>query len=164
MTLNEYQPLAARTMPDLGDEELNLAHMDMGIITEIGEMIDIFKRNLAYKKEIDLVNLGEECADICWYAVNKLAMLDEDIEDRDVDAVKLSPLEAFYVLNDYLKEEEDENLLIHFVKFIAVSFGLDFYELLDKNINKLRVRFPDKFNEDNALNRDLDAERDELSK
>ncbi len=39
---------------------------------------------------------------------------------------------------------------------------LDMEELLDKNIAKLRVRFPDKFNQEDALNRDVDAERKEL--
>jgi NTP pyrophosphatase (non-canonical NTP hydrolase) len=38
-----------------------------------------------------------------------------------------------------------------------------FFKMLQANIDKLRVRYPDKFTEHNALNRDLDAEREVLS-
>jgi hypothetical protein len=37
--------------------------------------------------------------------------------------------------------------------------GFDFADDLERNINKLKLRFPDKFTEEKALNRDLDGER-----
>lgn len=52
-------------------KEFKTLYMDMGLLTEYGELIDIFKKKLAYGKEIDYVNLGEECVDILWYQVNK---------------------------------------------------------------------------------------------
>lgn len=42
--------------------------------------------------------------------------------------------------------------------------NLDFNTLLENNINKLKVRYPDKFTMENALNRDLAAERRELER
>jgi hypothetical protein len=33
---------------------------------------------------------------------------------------------------------------------------------MERNINKLKVRFPDKFSEHSALNRDLETERKTL--
>jgi hypothetical protein len=42
--------------------------------------------------------------------------------------------------------------------------GLDFYQGLTNNINKLRRRFPEKFTEHDAEHRKLDAERTELAK
>ena len=56
----EYQLLASRTCPDLPGEHENERHMNLGVITEIGEVLDIFKKNLAYKKPIDVVNLGKD--------------------------------------------------------------------------------------------------------
>lgn len=49
--------------------------------------------------------------------------------------------------------------------YIAVGLdacGSSFEEAFAKNIAKLKARFPDKFTEDQALNRDLDAERKAL--
>jgi hypothetical protein len=37
-----------------------------------------------------------------------------------------------------------------------------FIEMLERNVRKLRARFPEKFMEANALNRNLDAEREIL--
>lgn len=42
--------------------------------------------------------------------------------------------------------------------------GIDFEKILDNNINKLRVRYPEKFTNENATNRNLEAERKELEK
>jgi NTP pyrophosphatase (non-canonical NTP hydrolase) len=42
--------------------------------------------------------------------------------------------------------------------------GWDLGEILETNINKLRVRYPEKFTQENALVRDLNAERKELEK
>lgn len=42
--------------------------------------------------------------------------------------------------------------------------GLDMEVLMQNNIDKLRKRFPEKFTQEGALNRDLDAERKELEK
>jgi hypothetical protein len=39
---------------------------------------------------------------------------------------------------------------------------LDLVQILTNNINKLYVRFGDKFDADKAINRDTDAERDVL--
>lgn len=47
---------------------------------------------------------------------------------------------------------------------LARLANLDIEKLLDNNIAKLRVRFPEKFSTDKALNRDLDGERKELER
>jgi len=41
-------------------------------------------------------------------------------------------------------------------------FGINPEEAYEKNINKLKVRFPEKFSEEKALERDLEAERKTL--
>jgi hypothetical protein len=47
---------------------------------------------------------------------------------------------------------------------IASWFDLDFFQCLTNNIDKLKVRYPEKFTEEAAQNRDLEAERVELEK
>jgi hypothetical protein len=47
---------------------------------------------------------------------------------------------------------------------IAEFYNLDFFQCLTNNIDKLKVRYPEKFTNEAAQNRDLEAERVELEK
>jgi len=119
MNYKEYQSQSERTCPNLKDnlreglsDEL---HMVIGISTEAGELLDAYKKHFAYGKNLDIVNVGEEIADIMWYISNLCRM-----------------------------------------KGIALE------EMMERNINKLKARYPDKFSQEKALNRNLDIERDIL--
>jgi hypothetical protein len=61
-----------------------------------------------------------------------------------------------------LKPKKYISLLI--IHIVTVSFYLDFdfYQSLTNNINKLMVRYPEKFDTDKAINRDLETERKRL--
>jgi NTP pyrophosphatase (non-canonical NTP hydrolase) len=52
--------------------------------------------------------------------------------------------------------------MMWYITNLARLSGLDVELLLQSNINKLRVRFPDKFTEEAAANRNLNAERTAL--
>lgn len=168
MNLQEYQLAAARTCPSLGEREdgkdLDLIHMDMGIFTEVAEIIDICKKKLAYKKEIDLVHLGEEIADASWYCVNKLRFMEISINQTGKPKVfEPDVIKVYELLEDYMIQDgEDANFLLYILNCLAASFGLNYEELLDKNIAKLKVRYPDKFDTNRAINRNLDDERKTL--
>lgn len=187
-TILEYQGLAARTCPDLPLEYGNERHMNLGVVTEIGEVLDIFKKNLAYGKAIDVVNLGEELADISWYIVNKCRFnqipLDDDFNAVKAEVKQLLDTQMF-TEQDLSKELKTEALMhpilqcyigpsdtifsapivqLAILANIADWFDLDFFQLLTNNIDKLKVRYPEKFTEESALNRSLEAERAELEK
>ena len=118
MNLKDYQEQAKRTCPSLEGGQLNdLIHMSLGIQTEAAEIADLLKKRLAYKKDIDWVNMKEEVGDTMWYIANLCNINNWNLED-----------------------------------------------ILETNINKLKVRYPEKFSEDKAINRNLDAERKELEK
>ncbi len=120
MNYKDYQDQSQRTFPvdsSITKELLDQLHCSIGINTEAGELMDAFKRAIYYRKPLDVVNVGEEIADIMWYLSNLCRLL-----------------------------------------------NLDFETLLQNNIDKLKVRFPDKFSEEKALNRDLISERKELEK
>lgn len=112
MKLETYLQAIKRTDTDLGSEEKNNNHMLMGLSTEVGELIDVFKRQLAYGKPLDNVNIKEEIGDIMWYLGN-----------------------------------------------LCNQRGYSLEECMGMNITKLYKRYPDKFSADNALVRDLEAER-----
>lgn len=187
-TILEYQGLAARTCTDLGSPEMNERHMNIGVITEIGEALDIFKKLLAYNKPMDLVNLGEELADMTWYIANKCRMeelsLEEDFDTvlKDVEEILATKVFSVSDLSVELKSEAILTLIlasycapmnnffsapiVQLAMFhhIATWFGLDYFQCLTNNIDKLKVRYPEKFTEKAAQNRDLEAERTELEK
>jgi len=187
-TILEYQGLASRTCPSLPGEHENERHMNLGVITEIGEVLDIYKKNLAYNKPFDVVNLGEELADIAWYIVNKCRFhqipLDDDFDTVKAEIKQLLDTEMFTQkdLSVGLKAEALMHPLLQaycgptnnifsapivqlaMLANIAEWYELDFFQLLTNNINKLKVRYPEKFTEEAAQNRDLDAERVELEK
>lgn len=56
-----------------------------------------------------------------------------------------------------LKEEMGD--IMWYMAILMRELDLDFHEILQLNIDKLCARFPDKFTEFDALNRNLDKER-----
>lgn len=167
LTIQEYQKLAKRTCPSLGSVEKDFLHMKLGIITEVAEVLDIFKKELAYKKPIDIVNLGEELGDIAWYAVNKATFLGSVVTYNEFrleykigsENNVIETLESILYYVNHINNIVKPNNILFDCKCIAEFYNLDFEEILYKNIEKLKVRYPDKFTEEAALNRNLDSER-----
>lgn len=176
-------------MAELCPQVKNHMHMCLGIITEAGELADIFKKELAYGKPIDKANLKEEIGDLTWYIANlathhdfKLDVFSEfkglpaDLNgyikkmDQDGFNTALTVLEFGKIAhsivhrhpcmihhNNFLRSRIGE--MLSALTMICILQDVNFEECLDLNINKLKVRFPEKFTEENALNRDLEAER-----
>ena len=171
-SLKEYQELAQRTCTDLGSKKLNNLHMKMGLITELAEAIDVYKKKIAYKKDIDYVNLQEELiGDVFWYAVNycrinKLALpkmpeaLWESQKPSYTDAEYVNNLIEFVKLS--MKPKKNISSLMIKIYILSAYLNFDFYQSLTNNINKLMVRYPEKFDTDKAINRDLETERKRL--
>ena len=112
MQLKEYIQESSRTTAKLETPMLDNLHYLSGMVTEVGELFDPFKKNMAYNKSIDYVNVQEELGDLMWYISN------------------------FCRINNFSLED-----------------------ILQKNIDKLKARYPEKFTEEKANNRDLDKER-----
>jgi NTP pyrophosphatase (non-canonical NTP hydrolase) len=115
MKIQEYVEITQNTCAKLETKQLDDIHMILGMVTEIGELADVFKKNMAYKKEIDWINVQEELGDIIFY------------------------IASFCRINNF-----------------------DLEAIMENNIKKLATRYPDKFTEYHALNRDLDKEREVL--
>jgi len=117
MEIKEYQEKSTRTLSALNTKLHDNIHMTLGLVTEAAEIADVYKKNLAYGKEVDETNVKEELGDMMFYIVNMCNINNWDLRD-----------------------------------------------ILQTNINKLQVRYPDSFSNDKALNRDLEKERVELEK
>ncbi len=63
---------------------------------------------------------------------------------------------------DVVNVKEEIGDLMWYIAILIRELDLDFEEILSLNIDKLKARFPEKFTEDKALNRDLSKERNIL--
>lgn len=171
MTLKDYQYYAIRTMANLGDIKKDLSHMALGLG---GELSEIFEAKT-------LVNKLEEIGDQFWYlacycTIRGISMEDitSDIIKRrvDLDEIFISIVCNISKLQDVVKKytvynkEIDERIELMLLKDIyidLISYGCLYEEsslsnVLQKNIDKLRVRYPEKYQDNLAVNRNLDAE------
>lgn len=66
---SKFTESALRTLPK-GNIKTTTTHCLFGILTEAGELTDIFKRKQFYGKEIEISHVKEEVGDILWYLSN----------------------------------------------------------------------------------------------
>ena len=175
MKIEEYKDLASRTLAHLGDHKKDMSHMALGIVSEWGEMAKAGMNE-------DHVNVIEEHGDTNWFVACMCKLYNlgftEIYNDADVKFEKTHENEMFLSMfkvaghvKDYLaydrtidRDELRKELVfvVSYLKVIAKEEKFDYMESLQKNIDKLRVRFPDRFTEEKANNRDLSAERETL--
>lgn len=113
-----YVEESKRTLSESDQATINRVNMSIdcihacfGLSTEVGELIDQYKKHIFYGKRLDAVNIYEEIGDIMWY-----------------------------------------------LAIVLRSHGIDLEECVMANIAKLRARYPEKFSQLNAINRDTDKE------
>lgn len=177
MNLKEYQIEANRTCPNIGSDAVNLSHMALGMFSEFSEMVDSVETG-------DRINIAEEVADFYWYLANYCTIRNYDLSFINENKVVIDGFECndfFYnisILQDFVKKylaygkeinKEEEVWVIQCLmdnidEMFIDSFDIDLELSLQNNIDKLKIRYPDKFTKENAINRNLDAERIELEK
>ena len=112
MEIKEYQESSKRTNADLGSVLMNELHMILGMQTEVAEIADVYKKHIAYGRDLDLVNVKEEIGDLMFYVVN-----------------------------------------------LCNTHNWDLRDIMKTNIDKLKARYPEKFTNELAINRNLGVER-----
>lgn len=56
-------------------------HYSLGLCTEAAEIADAFKKHIAYGKQLDRVNIVEECGDLLWYLSCLLASVESNLSE-----------------------------------------------------------------------------------
>jgi NTP pyrophosphatase (non-canonical NTP hydrolase) len=106
MEINEYVKLASRTKAHLWNfSGADNVHMLFGMVDEIGELVKIFKANLAYKKDIDWFNVKEEVGDLLWYIAGFCDTNGFNLEE--IMELNIAKLKARYPEN--FREEDANN-------------------------------------------------------
>ena len=65
---------------------------------------------------------------------------------------------------DKINLAEELGDLFWYCAIVADEFGIEFEQVMERNIEKLKARYGDRFNEERAENRDLKLEREILEK
>lgn len=122
-----------------------------------GERLDKIKKSLFYGKPFDqaLIKHENECSSL-------LDFYPKDLIHGIIGIVT----EAVELLQTFQKHEVDKtNIkeeigdLFWYCAILANECGFTFEDIMQTNIDKLRARYPNKFTEYDAINRNLDTER-----
>lgn len=192
MTSQEYIKLAVRTECEplnvlvnigLGNvtvhfksneliQKLRLLHCAIGLCTEVGE----FQENLTHNR--DKINLYEEVGDLLWYCAIGFNTLDFNNElilsckaceqtlekARDNLVMDVGMLQGIIKRSLFYGKPLDESGILQLLVYIWNNCAMitDLEPIMEKNIAKLRARYPEKFTNEHALNRDLEKELEAL--
>lgn len=81
MTIKEFQRVSTRTL----NKELSLkdqtAHMLLGISSEAGELINMYKKSMFTGFDLDLEEVKNECGDVLFYISNLMSLYNIKLED-----------------------------------------------------------------------------------
>lgn len=167
MTLNEYQKLAKRTMKEHpGGFPMDILHMVIGLHSEYNELTDAIKSQ-------DSIMMYEEIGDQFWYLSNYCYLRKTRLADLDVSSSEYYTKPIYYLtslLQDLVKREiiynkeldiqaEIDILQGIFFKLKSMSYPKPVPLVLEANIVKLMIRYPEAYSDTNAASRDLKAER-----
>ena len=186
-TFEKYANAAMRTLSDkqplkewVIEKGLtnNMLHATLGLITELKEMKEAVNNN-------DVINLFEEFGDLLWFITlgfKEFDLIDEadkimnNIDDYDIDddiepndVLNMIKATMFYgkeldtsVIRQFMIQEFYGLLTI--INLVSGLMDITYRELVDVimtiNISKLKKRYPDKYNDMDAIERDLNSERE----
>jgi NTP pyrophosphatase (non-canonical NTP hydrolase) len=161
MKIEQFQIEAQRTMRCIDKSENE--HMILGMFTEIGELLGAHKKVVGYRQELDLVNVQEEIGDIMWYYVNYGAINNYKIEH----IIKFTNMEYYlplmFILSIMLDSDyNSKGAYTHVFSAVLAycnNYNIDLEKCLDMNIAKLKKRYPEKFSNEYAVNRNTNEER-----
>lgn len=183
MTWNEYLTLSEKTLSTefhIADDLFyqKLLHAVIGCLTEVEEILDNYDGNTLVTAIDKQGSIGEEISDVAWY----LAILFRELKPVIEPTNNYNVEDPFSLLMDFTKTNlKFLDLLkkkIYYNKSIDSDvlssltvtmynqmmdycklYNIDVSLILDKNIQKLRSRYGDKFSSEKAINRDLETEK-----
>ncbi len=154
-TFQDYIVWTRKLWSNIGNGK---THAVLGIISEIGEIADCYKKEF-YGKKIDTINLKEEIGDLCYYIARLIDENEHNISTTskpnalifdetyvDIYGRKLSGL--LYGLHDIHSLVSNTiftyGSAIHLLEILIGLMnylGLDVLQVLEANIRKLETRY-----------------------
>ncbi len=160
--IKDYQPVSNRFTPEFA----RLFHAIFGLELEMQELKIAIEKN-------DINNIIEELGDIAWYLAILFDILKinpnvlfgihtngNEFEELNKEIFELCDNSKKYIF--YGKELKELPYKVNFIWerfcFFCCKKGIDISLILQKNIDKLKARFPNAYSDENAINRNLDKE------
>lgn len=173
MNLNEYQKMAQRTDATNNDDD-KAVNAKLGLIGESGEVVDELKKWMFQSGSMAIpdAKLVEELGDVMWYCAALLTANHADMDDifafakeagsvnqvNDETIVAESVnLVGMCVEISRLENADEQNafvgIIIQVVDSMCEALGYSLTECCQKNIAKLKKRYPDGFDVEKSLHR-----------
>lgn len=171
MNYKEFKELSTRTMPFNGktsnviEHENFLCNYSLGLIGEATELLEeyVFGSGEELKKELgDVAHYAVGIAEVTDFKFNFL-LKEIDIDTRDllislnISTKEISESTKKYVFHrhpfDLESYEEPLKFIFNAIFTLSKRFGFELSEVLEVNIEKLKKRYPDKFDPELSINR-----------
>lgn len=184
--LKQFQQDAMRTESTIETVKTTKHNVVAALLATIAaaELLDHIKKHVFYGKPVNPLNREKalEQMHTALHALTNLTDIDDDVEDLEVnprifhhiigiitEAGELAENLLGQITNPYepidgtniAEECGDTNW---YIACLLDELGVGFEDTLHKIISKLKARYPDKFDSNRAINRDIDNERAILEK
>lgn len=178
MTFKDYQLLALRTCKPLNNQNENIVHMALGIVSEYFEVLQALSESkLTTSTEEQIAKTEElmhELGDILWYTAGLAHFTGLDFS-RGHDFRKTSIKHAIervssiakstWVYNrpidqpdktGYTPWQQLQIAIYNIIMWVEIEFPFKIEKVFTENINKLAKRFPEAYSDAAANNRKED--------
>ncbi len=186
MDLNQYVTDATRTESLIDSVRVNellfVAVMQQMVL--MGGVLDQIKKNAFYgdKKPYNFEGIQQAIAMSHEHLITMATLTEDEIvnQKRSLDVnprlfhgivgMMTEAVELLEAMQIYGDDWDTTNLLEEigdsswYQAILVDELGGNWDDILNRNIEKLRKRFPEKFTSDNAIHRDIDGEREILDK
>lgn len=139
----------------LGSRALQRNHAVLGMLGELGELADAWKKHWIYSQPLDLGNILEELGDFAFYL-----QLYYNNSDRVPEKINLyyPPLSDLEVVTKLTQLSKPETNLWQPLASLAYNFGFTLKQVKAANMRKLYKRYPEKRYTDKHAKARLDKE------
>lgn len=161
--MNEYAQFVndyAKPLPTFTD---NIKHSFIGMLGELGELADAWKKHELYEQPLNTTNILEELGDFDFYfqlGVNQFPGIEfeesypfADAYIHDTFSVMAKCIAEFF---DYHNDGDEENpmsklrTIDYCINSLCVHFNYTREEVRNTNMTKLRKRYPEKYSNEHA--------------
>lgn len=188
MNLDQYVQDAVRTESKIDEVTLvdaELFESVLRIFIASGTILDYYKKNVFYGKPINWDSVDSKLELIEYLSLIGPMTAAFDVHDNLPSKIDINPrifhsligtateatelMEALHATMegeeiDYVNVMEEFGDINWYESIGCDATNVSFEKILTTNIEKLRKRFPEKFTSENAINRDLNEERNTLKK
>jgi len=167
MELSQYQIECRRTMDMSFSPEERIELCLFGICGEVGEIVDLYKKERFHKVETPMEKYEKEMGDVLWYIANLCTETDTVFEpyhkslryhllDRASGHIFETPASMLKYLAKIASQFDTidpQQVLTQIIK-IGTTLGCrPIEEIADMNIAKLKARYPNRFNTQDSIAR-----------